>query len=189
MARSVELSEETFARLQALAVPLVDTVEDVIKKLLDNREEKASTSDPLTSGGENNGDDVRQFNPLVPPNLTHTKILAIELDGKPLGRGEANWNRVLYTMIRKAKARAWRAADLNELMGVNIVEGEKTDKGYRFLPDVGLSVQGRDANGAWRAAYHVAQQLGCQLKVKFVWLEEEGAAFPGVIGQFSIAGC
>lgn len=55
--------------------------------------------------------------------------------------------------------------------------------------DVGLSVQGQDANGAWRAALHVAQQLRCPLKVTFIWRDnKDGAAFPGVTGQFSMPG-
>jgi hypothetical protein len=67
-------------------------------------------------------------------------------------------------------------------------EGEKTSEGFRFLSDVGLSVQGQDANGAWKGACHVAQQLGCALKVTFIWRDKDEAAFPGVKGEFVIAG-
>jgi hypothetical protein len=34
----------------------------------------------------------------------------------------------------------------------------------------------------------VAQQLGCKLKATFIWRDKESAAFPGVTGQFLIAG-
>ena len=78
--------------------------------------------------------------------------------------------------------------DLKKLVIVNFVEGEKSNEGYRFLSDVGLSVQGQDANGAWKAACHVAQQLGRELKAVFIWREKEGAAFPGVTGEFHIEG-
>ena len=40
----VELSDGTFKRLQALAIPLVDSVEDVIVKLLDQSVSRASTA-------------------------------------------------------------------------------------------------------------------------------------------------
>jgi hypothetical protein len=56
-----------------------------------------------------------------------------------------------------------------------------------FLPELGISIQGQDANGAWRAACHIAQKLGLQLSATFVWREKEGAAFPGITGRFSIA--
>lgn len=185
MAPSVELSPATFTRLQAHAIPLVDTIESVINRLLDAHEKKGGT--PVAGeGGESSN--VRQFNPQTPPGLTHTKVLAVEFDGKSLERGEANWNGLLNAAVRKAKSKAKSAADLKRMLAVNFVEGSKTDEGYRFLSDIGLSVQGQDANGAWRAARHVAEQLGCPLKVTFLWRDKEGAAFPGVTGQFSMIG-
>lgn len=184
MAPSVELSPATFIRLQAHAVPLVDTIESVINRLLDGYETKGSVLGGMDEGSGSSN--VRQFNPLVPPDLTHTKVLAVEFDGKPFERGEVSWNGVLRAGVRKAKATAKSTAELKRLVSANFVEGSKTDDGYRFLSDVGLSVQQQESNSAWRAACHIAQQLGCPLNVTFVWRDKEGAAFPGVTGQFSI---
>lgn len=186
MSPSVDLSPTTFTRLQAHAVPLVDTIESVINRLLDAYEAKGGTPVPPAESGEANI--VRQFNPNTPPDLTHTKVLAIEFAGKPLQRGEANWNGLLNVAVRAARANAKSTADLKRLLIVNFVERQKADEGYRFLSDVGISVQGQDANGAWKGACHVAQQLGCELKATFVWREKEGAAFPGTTGQFHIPG-
>jgi hypothetical protein len=183
---SVEISPATFSRLQAHAEPLVDTIESVINRWGDVYEAKGGTPVPAADGGEVSN--VREFNPNTPPNLTHTKVLAIEFGGKPLARGEANWNGLLNTAIRAAKAKAKSSADLKKLVIVNFVEGKKSDVGYRFLSDVGLSIQGQDANGAWRGACHIAQQLGCKLKVIFIWRDKEDAAFPGLTGQFNIGG-
>ena len=185
MSPSVDLSPVTFTRLQAHAVPLVDTIESVINRLLDAYETKSGTPvAPAADGGE--ASTVRQFNPNTPPNLRHTKVLAIEFGGKPLPRGEANWNGLLNSAIREARAKAKSSADLKRLVIVNFVEAEKSNEGYRFLSDIGLSVQGQDANGAWKGACNVAQQLGCELQATFVWREKEGAAFPGTTGQFHI---
>lgn len=185
MAPTVELSPTTFMRLQAHAVPLVDTIESVINRLLDAQEAKGGA--PVV-GGDGENTSIRQFNPHTPPDLTHTKVLAVEFDGAALDRGEANWNGLLNAAVRKAKSKAKSAADLKRLLAVNFIEGAKADEGYRFLSDIGLSVQGQDANGAWRAARHVAQQLDCSLKVTFLWRSKEGASFPGVTGQFSMTG-
>ena len=73
-------------------------------------------------------------------------------------------------------------------MAVNFVPGEKRDEGYRPLADLGISIQGQDANGAWRGICHIVQRLECALTVKFAWREKEGAAFPGETGHFVIAG-
>lgn len=184
MSPSIDLSPQTFARLQAHAVPLVDNIESVINRLIDHYEAKGGAPVPASEGGVHKA--ARQFSPIAPPDLTHTKVLEIEFCGKLLERGQANWNGLMLAAVREAKARTKSAGDFKRLVVVNFVDGQKSDEGYRFLSDVGISVQGQDANSSWRAACHVAQQLGCQLKVTFAWRQKEHAAFPGEIGQFSI---
>jgi hypothetical protein len=184
MAPSVPLSPTTFSRLQSHAVPLIDTIDSVITRLLDAYESKAGA--PAASGGAD-GDNIRQFNPSAPPDLTHTKVLSLEFAGKEFERSQISWNGLLYAAVREARARTSSAAPFKSLMPVSFVEGVKTSDGYRPLPDIGISVQGQDANGAWRAVRQIAQGLGCHVKVTFAWREKEGASFPGVTGQFSIA--
>ena len=184
MVPSVELSPQTFARLQAHAVPLVDNIETVISRLIDFYEAKDGAPVPLSTGDA--ASQVRQFNPLSPPALTHTKVLAIEFCGRPLQHGQTNWNGLLNAAVREAKAHAQSASELKQLVIIPLVDGQKTNEGFRFLPDIGISVQGQDANGAWKAACHIAQRLGVALTATFVWREKEGAAFPGVTGRLSI---
>ena len=183
MVPSIELSSQTFARLQAFAVPLVDNPETVINRLIDFFEAKEGASAPASSNG--GGNTIRLFSPVSPPSLTHTKVLAVEFSGGLLLHGQANWNGLLNAAVREAKARAKSANELKQLIIVPFVDGQKTKEGYRFLSDVGISVQGQDANGAWKAAYHIAERLSLALTVTFVWREKEGAAFPGVTGRLS----
>lgn len=185
MSPSVELSATTFTRLQAHAVPLVDNIESVINRLIDLYESRDGAPAPAAAAGD--FENVRQFNPSAPPGLTHTKVLAIEFRGRGFDRSQTNWNGLLNAAVREAKAAAKSPAEFKKLVIVNFVAGQKNDEGYRYLPDVGISVQGQDANGAWKAACHIAQQLGYPLTATFVWREKEGAAFPGVTGRFSIA--
>lgn len=182
MSPTVELSPQTFKRLQSHAVPLVDTIETVITRVLDAFE---NMNAPPTDG---DGQNVRSFNPNTPPDLTHAKILGVTFAGNKLGRSEDNWNGLLNAAVREAASRARSADEFEQLMVVKHVKGVKRDEGYRPLSGTDVSVQGQDANGAWRAACHIAQQLGCDLSVKFAWREKEGAAFPGVTGQMTVAG-
>ena len=184
MSPTVDLTPQTFKRLQSHAVPLVDTIESVITRMLDAFENKESLPGPTDADGQS----VRSFNPNTPPDLTHAKILGVTFAGRQLGRGEDNWNGLLNTAVREAIARAQSPSEFKQLMIVNHVKGEKRDEGYRPLAGADVSVQGQDANGAWRAACHIAQRLGCDLSVKFAWREKEGAAFPGVTGQMTIPG-
>ena len=111
----------------------------------------------------------------------------MEFCGKPLEHREANWNGLLNAAVREAKARAKSADELKHLVIVPFVDGQKTNEGYRFLSDIGVSIQGQDSNGSWKCARHIAQKLGLRLAVTFEWREKEGAAFPGVVGQLFIA--
>jgi hypothetical protein len=181
----VELSPQTFARLQTHAVPLVDNIETVVARLIDFFEANKEVAPANSQKGESSP--ARAFNPLSPPPLTHTKVLAIEFCGRALDHGDSNWNGLLNAAVRQAKAHAKAKGELKTLIIIPHVEGEKTDEGYRFLSDIGISVQGQDANGAWKAACHIAQKLGLPLTVTFVWREKEGAAFPGVTGRLAIA--
>jgi hypothetical protein len=185
MSPSVELSPQTFARLQAHAVPLVDSIESVINRIVDYYEAKGGK--PVSASERDGSENVRQFTPATPPSLKHTKVLTVEFCGKTLEHSQAKWNGLLVAAVREAKARAKSPSAFKRLVIVNFVDGQKTDEGYRFLSDVGISVQGQDADASWRAACHIAQHLGCQLQVTFAWRQKEGAAFPGTIGQFSIA--
>jgi hypothetical protein len=173
----IDLTPATVARLQVHAVPLIDTFDSVINRAVDALESaKGTPTDPADGTAQT-------FNPSVPPNLTHTKVLAIEFDGKALPHNEANWNGMLYAVIRRAKEIAKSPEELKKLMLVNVVEGKKTTDGYKYLSDIGLSVQGQDANGAWKGARHICQQLGLRLAVTFIWRTKEGAEFPGTTGQ------
>ncbi len=184
MTPSVEISPQTFTRLQAHAIPLVDNIESVINRFIDYYEAKSGTP-VVESSGDAESSNTRQFSPFNPPDLTHTKVLAVEFNGKPLD-GRTNWGSLLIAAIREAKAKAKSISDFKKLIVVNFVERQKEDEGYKFYSDMGISVQGQDANYSWKGACHIAQQLGCSLHVTFVWREKEGAAFAGVTGQFSL---
>src|SRR6516225_5822313 len=111
---SIEISPQTFARLQAHAVPLVDNIETVISRLIDFYE--ARDGAPAPGSGADATTQVRRFNPLSPPALTHAKVLAVDFCGRPLERKQANWNGLLDAAVREAKARAKSTSELKQLI-------------------------------------------------------------------------
>jgi hypothetical protein len=98
MAPSVDLTPVAFTRLRR--APCRWSIQSRVSspRLLDAYETKDGTPVPATDDGE--ASNLRQFNPNKPPDLTHTKVLAIEFGGKPLARGDANWNGLLNAAVR-----------------------------------------------------------------------------------------
>ena len=175
----VSISRETFARLQAHAVPLVDSIETVINKALDALDAKGASGKPL-------GPAVRAFNPDSPPSLSFTTVRSVVFEGKRHIPAETYWNSILVAAIREAAKRGMSPAQISELLIVNNVAGQKEDGGYKFVKEAALSVQGQDANAAWKAAFHMAKAMGLSIEVSFVWQHNPKAAFPGESGILSV---
>ena len=179
MSKQVSLSDQTVTRLKRLAEPLEDTFDSVITRLLDNFEAQEEPR-PATVAIELNNSG-RQFDPLNPPSLTHTKLMVASVAGTPLPN--PNWNGLLDALLRHGFSTFGDYDALDAISPLNLIKGRKTDEGFHFLSDVGFSVQGQDANDAWRHAVFLAQILGCDVQAQFMWRLKEGAAFPGEIGR------
>jgi hypothetical protein len=176
-----DISDDTFARLQAHAEPLVDTMDSVINRALDALEQIAGTK---TGAGA--PDRVGVLNPAAPPNLAHTTVKSIELCGRTLKPSETYWNTLFIAVLREGSAKGRSAGELKQLILGNCVTGRKEDEGYRYFKDLDLSIQGQDSNAAWRATYHLASKLGLPLRVTFAWQDNPKAAFPGASGSFVV---
>jgi hypothetical protein len=179
-----QLSPATVGRLQKHAKPFIDTVDTVVNRLLDAYEGRQSAddndADVVTDGN------IRDFSGQTPvPSLTHTKVLSVEFNRVKFARAETTWNSLLNEAIRFARKSTKSDDEFKRLVTVNWCKGKKEDEGYRYLPDVNLSVQGQDANAAWRSALHIAKQSGCPIEVVFTWRMKEGAAHPGVTGKLA----
>jgi hypothetical protein len=176
---TVELADETFARLQAYAVPLVDTIESVINRALDALDTGSKAQPPQVSG-------FRPFNPDAPPDLSFTTVKSVTIEGVRLGSNETYWNSAMLALVRLAKKRGMSAQQIGAELLVNNVVGQKEDGGYKYVEEAGLSVQGQDANAAWRAARHLASAIDVSLEITFAWQHNPKAAFSGEAGRFVV---
>src|SRR3954464_3060743 len=101
MATPVQFSSRTFARLQALAVPLVDDIETVVTRLLDFYEAKnGAVTAPLSQTPALQATSIRLFHAAMPPSLTHTKVLSANLCGEEVSHDSLTWNGLLHATIR-----------------------------------------------------------------------------------------
>jgi hypothetical protein len=178
--KNVPISHQNYNRLKKLAEPLEDTVDSVIERVLDHYEGKGpSPAPPPNSQPPSLKSKV--LDPFAPPSLTHTKVISACWCGCMLQSG--NWNGLLDQALKEAKDRFGNFGAVKRVAMVNIVDGRKEDEGYHFLEPAGLSVQGQDANAAWRGTIHIAHALQCPVEVDFVWRHKEGAAHPGESGR------
>ncbi|UWM75011.1 hypothetical protein N1937_20350 [Rhizobium sp. WSM4643] len=172
----IELTDETFSRLQAIAKPLVDTPETVILRLLEGYVDSPKAS----PGG------YRLYDPQNPPSLFHTTVLSATLNGMPLRSAEAFWNNILVAMIKELAVRKKTPADIRAIVQANTVTGEKTANGYKWIKEAGISLQGLDANNAWKNIAFVAMTTGQTVEVKFRWQDKEGLENANKVGMFAI---
>jgi hypothetical protein len=166
------------ARVQKFAEPLVDDLDSVLNKIMDIAEGKQGAPSPTGT--------VKDFSGGNAPNLTFTKLLSAEVGGKILPKNETTWNHMLIEVIKQAAAKLNDAHALKRLIIVNSTVGKKEDQGYRHIPGVGLSVQGQDAIGAWKAASHILKSMHIPGEVVFVWYDNQKAAHPNQTGKLSV---
>jgi hypothetical protein len=169
-----------FARLQKHAVPLVDDLESVLTRILDFYEANAepNEADVVTNG------EIKTFSADSPPSLTHTKILTAQFNQVKFSRPDLTWNAILHEAIRIAATKTKKHEDLVHLIRVNFIFGKKENDGYRYLPDIDLSVQGQDSNGAWKGSFYIANRFNIPFDIVFAWRNKEDSAHPGTTGRF-----
>ena len=168
----ITIRQSTFERLQHHAKPFVDTPETVILRgldALDQREEPIPNGQPTET-------EVR-LDPSALPDVKHTRVMDASIDGEAIKK--PNWNQLLDELLRRSSKRVGTFEDIVRLFPVNLAKGRKEDDGFRYLPEIDISVQGQPANSACRAVIAVAQALGISLNFGIAWRSKEGAAYPG----------
>jgi hypothetical protein len=178
-APTISISQATFERLQKHAIPLIDSFGSVINRVLDAVEEGSPKTRPTIPDTN-----TLRFNPGKPPNLTHTKVVSAKFGDQQIR--PANWNRLLDAAVIAAARRSLEFSELRRIVPVNLVRGKKEDEGYHYLSSVDLSVQGQDANAAWRYSLLIAQALRSPIEVSFIWRNKEGAEQPGKGGIMTL---
>ena len=176
----VTIPEPLFKRLQKYAIPFVDKDPvPVIERLADfyearhhndKQEAVAAGSEQLSIQTTN----ARVFAATSPPPLFHTTV-----------RGEfgsqhfSNWNELLRIAHTEAFAKAGSFDGLRRVTRAQIVPGVRSDKGFHYIPKIGLSLQNVDADHAWQHSFRLAQYLAVPIKAVVEWRHNDKAAYPG----------
>jgi len=81
----------------------------------------------------------------------------------------SNWN----DLVRIAHVHAFKAAggfeELRKMTRAQVRKGAYSDEGYRFVPEIGVSIQGVDAGHAWEYSLRLALHLKLPVKAEIEW--------------------
>jgi hypothetical protein len=177
MSITIEISETLYQRLQKHAVPFVDTPVTVIERWADHFEAKSSDAIKKPLPNIISDRPNKKFNPIQPPDLFHTRS-----QGNFGSIAFSNWNDLLRVAHIEAFAKAKSFEELRIITHAQVRKGSHSDSGYHFVPEIGISIQGVDANHAWRYSLRLAQYLKTPLRALVEWRNNEKAAHPGTSG-------
>lgn len=181
MPTTVVIPDELMKKMQSVAIPLQDTYLSVIDRAVDALIEKGHGPQAKAPTAPNQTSGTVPYPPDAPPSLTFTKPIAVTLEGEVLSKQELYWNLMLFKVVGVA-AQKLKGAQLRQALLVNSVEGKNETSGFRYIPEGKISVQGADANNAWKATIHLCKMAHLNIDVTFRWDVKEGAAHPGRVG-------
>lgn len=114
------------------------------------------------------------------PSLTFTKPIKATINSKPIQN--PRWASVLHAMIAHMKTKGFEGEKLVRELGVPAKTGTYDDEGYKFYPDLGISVQGQSAADAWKEIDRLAKKWRIPVNVEFIWRQNPKAQHPGRLG-------
>lgn len=174
---ALQISEALYQRLQKHAVPFVDTPLSVIERFADHYEKTQKTKATSTLESPTVEYGAKKLDPLHPPDLFHTRARGTL--GPTLF---SNWNDLVRVAHVAALTKAGSFENLRSLTAAQIAKGRRSDSGYKYLPEIDISIQGVDANHAWRYALSLAKYLQQPLRAHIEWRHNPKAAHPGSTG-------
>jgi hypothetical protein len=176
----IRISNQIFARLQKLGEPFTDTPASVIERVLDFYENNYdNTTNDTSKKTEDNKvldySDYVEFKASDPPNLKHTEIEVVILDTKKPYK--TRWNTLVRDLHCLAMEKAQSFDALQLVTNFNIKQGEFTDNGFQYIPEINVSIQGVDTNRAWQGILELTRKLNIKIEVYFHWKNKDEVQF------------
>jgi hypothetical protein len=180
---TLEIPDDLYKRMQKHAVPFVDTPLTVIQRWADHFERMTNGSAP-TKVAEQPAIQygAKKIDAFHPPDLFHTRARGT-FGATPF----SNWNDLVRIAHIAAFKKAGTFDELRHVTHAQIARGERSDSGYKFVPEIGISIQGVDANHAWDHALRLAKYLRQPLRALIEWRHNPRAAHPGESGILEFA--
>lgn len=114
------------------------------------------------------------------PSLSFTKPTKATINGIPIQNPK--WATILNVMIAQVKSKGIEGEELVRELGVPSKAASYEDDGYKYFPELGISVQGQSASDAWKEVDRLAKRWRIPVNVEFFWRQNPKAQYPGKAG-------
>jgi hypothetical protein len=175
---TVDISAKAFAFLQSRAVPLKDTAETVLDRILSEFEALSGKSTQNESaaiaGLVFSGNNI--------PSFKFTDVISAKINGK--NASQRYWNNILEDCIAFCAQKKITSSDIMKHMKANVQAGRFEENGYRYVESADISFQGLEANRIIKNLVSLSTQFEIPIDVRIKWQNKEGSAYPGQEARF-----
>jgi hypothetical protein len=182
----VELSERTIERLRRHAVPLEDTFDTTIARLIKFYEAYQLFAPETFGAPIGSRDYALRFDPKAPPSLRYTTMTMALLNDDLLNQQDTYWNKVMNKVVVELAKQGNSPEAICALLKIKSEVGKRSDGGYTYLPEAGVSLQGQDSDAAFKQIVKLVTAHKVKLLIWFYWQDNEKAAYPRKKGHFEI---
>lgn len=117
------------------------------------------------------------------PGLGYTKLLAATVAGKPVEA--VYWKTALLAVIHQLKLKGYTGKQLIDELNVPARPDKFEERGFEYVEDLGISIQGQSATSAWKEMERLAKKWQIPVTVEFSWYHSPKAQFPGRRGRLT----
>jgi hypothetical protein len=177
----VRINDATFIDLKSIATwfgtktpsETIDRiVRDVMEQLGMERDDEPDAAPTTTSTG------AIEFESA--PGLAFTKPLSASVNGNAIHT--PRWSAILLTMIAQVKAKGFEGNKLVRELHIPSKAEQYEEEGFKYHPDLGISLQGQSASDAWKEVDRLARKWRIPVTVEFWWRQNPKAQYPGRTG-------
>lgn len=129
-------------------------------------------------------DEAMQFD--TAPGLSFTKPLAASIGSKSIH--SPRWSAILLAMIAQVKAKGLEGSELARELAIPAKAQRYEEEGFKYHPDLGISVQGQSASDCWKEVDRLARKWRIPATVQFWWRQNPKAQYPGKTGMLRTGG-
>ena len=181
--REIKIEQATFRRLGKHAETF-ESEDALINRILDAFEKQHPKPKPTPIEQRETFREIEVISEKSLPDLKHTKIIKALVDGIPIQK--LAWRYVLDQVLISAEKKNYDISQIARWVSLNIVTGFRKGKGYTYIEDINISVQGMSANKTCQASIQVARKIGVEIDIRFQWNFKAKARRAGEFGHIKI---